>query len=63
LRTFGRTSLHPFITIIRAELFDFSTVRPIWLARQALTNGWILSGNFGCHGRSQDGRTLHDHWL
>ena len=28
LRTFGMTSLHPFITIIRAELFDFSTVRP-----------------------------------
>ena len=42
LRTFHRTSLHPFITIIRAELFDFSTMRPIWLARQALTNGWTL---------------------
>ena len=36
LRTFSRTSLQPFITIIRAELFDFSTMRPIWLARQAL---------------------------
>ena len=42
-RTFSKTSRHhPFITIIRAELFDFSTVRPIWLARQALMNGWIL---------------------
>src|SRR5208337_5180417 len=49
-RTLGRTSFHPFKTIICAELFDFLTKWLILLARHALRNVCILLGYLGSHG-------------
>ena len=50
-RTFSKTSRHPFIIIIRVELFDFSTVRPIPEFRRSspviIKRSGILRGNYG----------------